>query len=303
MAPLKTSWTRLIRFVAAETSLIHIGEPVDRHLDVGLAFAKNQTIKAYEIFGSALDTNARVTNRVLTVKHLLSPLTREEVGVVRCLGLNYADHAAEANMQKPAYPILFYKPPQALIGPGAPITIPKALQPPEKHLPDYEVELTIVIGKAAKDVSEADALDYVLAYTAANDMSFRYHQTAVSQWGFSKGFDDSTPLGPVLVSATAIPDPQQVALKTIVNGRTLQDGNTADQLFTVRQTIAFLSQGTTLLPGSVIMTGTPKGVGFVKKPPIYLKNGDSVTVWVGGGIGSLVNPVVEEGAPAVKAKL
>ncbi|THG95879.1 hypothetical protein EW026_g5848 [Hermanssonia centrifuga] len=244
MPAIKTNWSRLIRFVAAETAQIHIGEPIDPELDVGLAFHKEQAIKAYEIFGSALDPAAQVTKNVLTVKQLLPPLSREQIGVVRCLGLNYADHAAEANMAKPQFPILFYKPPTALIGPEAPITIPRVTQPASKHLPDYEVELTIVIGKAAKDVSEADALNYVLAYTGAND------------------------------------------------------------IFSVRQTIAFLSQGTTLLPGSVIMTGTPKGVGFVKKPPLYLKNGDDVTVWVDGGIGTLVNPVVEEGASAaVKAKL
>lgn len=114
--------------------------------------------------------------------------------------------------------------------------------------------------------------------------------------------DDATPIGPCLVAASAIPDPQNLALKCVVNGSILQDGHTRDQLFTVRQTISFLSQGTTLLPGSVIMTGTPKGVGFVKKPAIYLKNGDQVTVWVDGGIGSLVNDVVEEGK-GLKAKL
>ncbi|KIP04544.1 hypothetical protein PHLGIDRAFT_129419 [Phlebiopsis gigantea 11061_1 CR5-6] len=303
MAPIRTQWTRLIRFVAAETSQVHLGEPVDRWQDVGLASHKKQTIRAYEIVGSALDPAAQVTNNVLTVKHLLPPLSREEIGVVRCLGLNYADHAAEANLAKPRYPILFYKPPTSLIGPDAPIHIPKATQPAEKHLPDYEVELTVVIGKAAKNVSEADALDYVLAYTGANDMSFRYHQMAVSQWGFSKSFDDATPIGPCLVSAQAISDPQKLALKCTVNGRVLQDGNTSDQIFNVRQTIAFLSQGTTLLPGSVIMTGTPKGVGFVKKPAIYLKDGDQVSVWVDGGIGTLVNDVVEEGKTPVKAKL
>ncbi|GJE84461.1 fumarylacetoacetate hydrolase [Phanerochaete sordida] len=303
MAPIKTAWTRLIRFVAAETSQVHLGEPCDRWLDVGLAFHKKQTIKAYEIVGAALDPAAQVTNNVLTVQHLLPPLTREEIGVVRCLGLNYADHAAEAGLAKPQFPILFYKPPTALIGPDAPIKIPKVTQPVDKHLPDYEVELTIVIGKPAKDVSEEDALDYVLGYTGANDMSFRYHQMAVSQWGFSKGYDDATPIGPCIVSNNAIPDPQRLALKCVLNGKTVQDGSTADQIFTVRQTVAFLSQGTTLLPGSVIMTGTPKGVGFVKKPPLYLKNGDQVTVWVDGGIGSLVNDVIEEGKGGVKARL
>ncbi|OBZ70072.1 Fumarylacetoacetate hydrolase domain-containing protein 2 [Grifola frondosa] len=300
MAPIKTQWTRLIRFVAAETSQVHIGEPVDAKLDIGLAIQQNKPVKAYEIVGSALDPTAQVTKNVLTVKELLAPLAREEVGLVRCLGLNYADHAAEAKLAKPAFPVLFYKPVTSLIGPGAPVKIPKHVQPVSKHLPDYEVELTIVIGKAAKNVSEADALDYVLAYTAANDISFRYHQMAVSQWGFSKGFDDTNPIGPCLVSASAIPDPQRLPLKCTVNGKTLQDGTTADQIFNVRQTIAFLSQGTTLLPGSIILTGTPKGVGFVKKPPLYLKGGDDMSVWVGGGIGTLVNQVVEEGA---KAKL
>ncbi|KAJ8483007.1 hypothetical protein ONZ51_g4974 [Trametes cubensis] len=294
MSPIRTQWTRLIRFVAAETAQVHIGEPVDPKLDIGLAIHQRKPVKAYEIVGSALDPSAQVTKNVLTVKELLAPLSREEVGLVRCLGLNYADHAAEANLPKPAYPVLFYKPITSLIGPEVPVTIPKHVQPVDKHLPDYEVELTIVIGKAAKNVSEADALDYVLAYTAGNDISFRYHQMAVSQWNFSKGFDNTTPIGPCLVAAHAFPDPQKVPLKTVVNGKTVQDGTTADQIFNVRQTIAFLSQGTTLLPGSIIMTGTPKGVGFVKKPPVYLKNGDDMNVWVGGGIGTLFNPVVEE---------
>ncbi|KAH9884946.1 hypothetical protein C8Q73DRAFT_718587 [Cubamyces lactineus] len=294
MSPIRTQWTRLIRFVAAETAQVHIGEPVDPKLDVGLAIHQRKPVTAYEIVGSALDPTAQVTKNVLTVKELLAPLSREEVGLVRCLGLNYADHAAEANLPKPAYPVLFYKPITSLIGPEVPVTIPKHVQPVDKHLPDYEVELTIVIGKAAKNVSEADALDYVLAYTAGNDISFRYHQMAVSQWNFSKGFDNTTPIGPCLVAAHAIPDPQEVPLKTVVNGKTVQDGTTADQIFNIRQTIAFLSQGTTLLPGSIIMTGTPKGVGFVKKPPVYLKNGDDMNVWVGGGIGTLFNPVVEE---------
>ncbi|EIW61179.1 uncharacterized protein TRAVEDRAFT_26871 [Trametes versicolor FP-101664 SS1] len=302
MSPIRTQWTRLIRFVAAETAQIHIGEPVDSKLDIGLAIHQKKPVKAYEIVGSAFDPAAQVTKNVLTVKQLLAPLSREEVGLVRCLGLNYADHAAEANLAAPAYPVLFYKPTTSLIGPEVPVTIPKHVQPVEKHLPDYEVELTVVIGKAAKNVSEADALDYVLAYTVGNDISFRYHQMAVSQWNFSKGYDNTTPIGPCLVAAHAIADPQKLSLKTVVNGKTVQDGTTSDQIFNVRQTIAFLSQGTTLLPGSIIMTGTPKGVGFVKKPPVYLKDGDDMSVWLAGGIGTLYNPVVEERG-SEKAKL
>lgn len=303
MAPVKTQWTRLIRFVAAETSKIHIGQPIDPRLDVGLAVANNKRVLAHEILGSPFDPAAQLTKNILSVKTLLSPLSREQIGLARCLGLNYADHAAEANMKKPNAPILFYKPPTAITGPNAPITIPRAAQPVSKHIPDYEVELTVVIGKAAKDVSEKEALDYVLGYTAGNDVSFRFHQMNVSQWDFSKGFDNTAPIGPCLVAASAIPDPQNLSLKAVVNGQVLQDGTTADQIFNVRQTIASLSQGTTLQPGSIILTGTPKGVGFVRKPPLYLKNGDIVQVWIGGGIGTLINPVVEEGQPSMSAKL
>ncbi|KAL0070152.1 hypothetical protein AAF712_002642 [Marasmius tenuissimus] len=336
MAPIKTQWTRLIRFVAAETSRVHIGEPVDRNLDVGLASHNGQTIKAYEIIGSALDPAAQVTENVLTVRTLLSPVSNEEVKYVRCLGLNYSDHAAEAGLAKPAFPILFIKPPSSLLGPDATITIPAVAQPPKEHLPDYEVEFTIVIGKPAKDVREEDALDYILGYTGANDVCdpprcnlrslnsildprFRSGSTrwpllsGVSQKALvSTGLipsplvrrvltpmdlrtaDNTNPLGPCLVSASSIPDPQQVPLKCVLNGTTVQDGTTADMIFSVRRTIAFLSQGTTLEPGSLILTGTPKGVGFVKKPPLYLKDGDKVSTWVGGGIGSLYNDVKEE---------
>jgi len=305
MAPIRTQWTRLIRFVAAETGNVHLGEPVDPKLDVGMAFQLRQPVKAYEILGSVTNLGSQVTQNVLTVKELLAPLARHEVGgVVRCLGLNYADHAAEANLQKPSIPVIFYKPPTTLIGPGSLVTVPRFAQPVKEHIPDYEVELVIVIGKAAKDVSEAEALDYVLGYTGANDVSFRKHQMTAGggQWSFSKSFDNTNPLGPCIVAAHAIPDPQILPLKTILNAKTVQDGNTSAQIFNVKQTIAYLSQGTTLLPGSLILTGTPAGVGFVKKPPLYLKGGDYMTTYVGGGIGTLANMVVEEAAPG-KAKL
>jgi len=174
------------------------------------------------------------------------------------------------------------------------IIIPLAAQPIEEHIPDYEVELAIVIGKAARDVPEDKALEYVLGYTASNDVSFRKFQMAVSQWCFSKSFDNTNPLGPCLVSTRQIPDPQNLTLKTTLNGKVLQDGTTANQIFSVKKTVSFLSKGTTLLPGAVIITGTPKGVGFVRNPPILLKGGDDLRVFVGGGIGTLANPVQEE---------
>ncbi|KAI0732819.1 fumarylacetoacetate hydrolase [Fomitopsis betulina] len=303
MAPIRTTWTRLIRFVAAETGNIHLGEPVDPKQDVGIAFQLRQPIKAYEVLGSVTDLGSQVTKNVLTVKELLAPLARHEVGgIVRCLGLNYADHAEEAKLEKPSVPVIFYKPPTSLIGPGALVTIPHVAQPVEEHIPDYEVELVIVIGKAAKDVSEAEALDYVLGYTGANDVSFRKLQLSAGggQWSFSK--NNTNPLGPAIVAAHAIPDPQILPLTTVLNGKTVQNGNTAAQIFNVKQTIAYLSKGTTLLPGSLILTGTPAGVGFVKKPPLYLKGGDYVSTYVGGGIGTLANLVVEEAVPG-KAKL
>ncbi|KZV64075.1 fumarylacetoacetate hydrolase [Peniophora sp. CONT] len=298
MSPIRTQWSRLIRFVAAETSEVHLGEPVDAAIDVGLAIYQRQPVKAYEIVGSAFDPAAQVTKNVLTVKQLLPPLSREQIGSVRCLGLNYADHAAEANLAKPNAPVLFYKPASSIIGSGATIVIPKVAQPVDKHLPDYEVELTIVIGKPAKNVSEQDALDYVLGYTGANDMSFRFHQMNISQWSFSKGFDNTNPLGPCIVSSTKIPDPQTLGLKSTLNGQLMQDGTTANQLFSVRETVSFLSQGTTLAPGTIILTGTPKGVGFVRKPPVFMKHGDTIQTWLDGGIGTLINPVIEEGKEA-----
>ncbi|KAF5392988.1 hypothetical protein D9757_001162 [Collybiopsis confluens] len=154
MAPIRTQWTRLIRFVAAETGGVHIGQPVDPNLDVGVAAHKGTPFKAHEIIGSALDPTSEVTKKELTVKYLLSPLSKRQVGFVRCLGLNYSDHAAEANLQAPAYPVLFVKPASSLIGPEGTVVIPAAAQPVDKHLPDYEVEFTIVIGKPAKDVKK-----------------------------------------------------------------------------------------------------------------------------------------------------
>lgn len=293
MPPVRTQWTRLIRFVAAETAQVHIGQPADPTLDVGLAAWNKQVIRVHEILGSTLDPAAQLTNTVLTVKELLSPLSQEEVKTVRCLGLNYSDHAAEAKMAKPPVPVLFYKPLTSMIGPNVPICIPKIAQPVEDHLPDYEVELTIVIGRAAKGVSEADALDYVLGYTGANDVSFRKHQMTTSQWDFSKSFDNTTPLGPCIISNNAVPDPQAIPLTCSLNGKVLQNGNTKDQIFDVRKTVAFLSQATTLEPGSVILTGTPAGVGYARKPPVVLRTGDVVQAWLGHGIGTLVNPVVE----------
>jgi 2-keto-4-pentenoate hydratase/2-oxohepta-3-ene-1,7-dioic acid hydratase in catechol pathway len=160
---------------------------------------------------------------------------------------------------------------------------------------DYECELAVIIGKRAKNVSKADALSYVLGYACANDVSARDWQRdwGGSQWCRGKTFDTFCPLGPCIVTTDEIPDPNALQIKTIVNGETLQDWNTNDMIFDVPTLIEFLSGSTTLLPGTVILTGTPHGVGMARKPPRWLKEGDSVTIEI-EKIGQLTNPVVNE---------
>uniref|UniRef100_A0A6B2LHV4 Fumarylacetoacetase-like C-terminal domain-containing protein n=1 Tax=Arcella intermedia TaxID=1963864 RepID=A0A6B2LHV4_9EUKA len=210
-----------------------------------------------------------------------------------CIGLNYKNHAKEAKMATPNLPVLFYKNLSAAQNPGDPIVVPKICQSPPEV--DYECELAIVIGKTTKNVSVKDALQYVAGYTCANDVSARRWQTerVGTQWNYGKSFDTFCPLGPVIASPEAIPDPNSLKISTVLNGQTLQSSNTNDMIFDVPTIIQFLSQSTTLLPGTVILTGTPEGVGFARRPPIYLKQGDSVTIEI-ENIGKLTNPVIEE---------
>jgi 2-keto-4-pentenoate hydratase/2-oxohepta-3-ene-1,7-dioic acid hydratase in catechol pathway len=232
----------------------------------------------------------RETGTRVSVKKLLAPL--QPVAIL-CIGLNYRRHAVETGIKIPEYPVLFMKNPAAVADPGDPIVLPKVcVNPPQV---DYEAELTVVIGKPARNVSAAKALDYVLGYTAGNDVSARWWQqhAGASQWIRGKSFDTFCPLGPELVTADEIPDPQNLQLRCILNNEVMQDGNTSDMIFSVAQLIEFLSEGTTLLPGTIILTGTPSGVGFVRQPPVFLKAGDVVSIEV-ERIGTLTNPVVEE---------
>jgi 2-keto-4-pentenoate hydratase/2-oxohepta-3-ene-1,7-dioic acid hydratase in catechol pathway len=206
-----------------------------------------------------------------------------------CIGLNYREHAKELGVPDPTYPVVFTKPTSTVIGPGDAIRIPSVCSHTEV---DYEAELAVVIGRKARDVSEVKALDYVFGYTAANDVSARTWQLELGggQWIRGKGFDTFCPLGPVLVTADEISDPQALAIRTILNDQVMQDHTTGDMIFSVAQLISFLSQDTTLLPGTVILTGTPQGVGFTRKPEVWLKDGDEVVVEI-EKIGRLVNPV------------
>ena len=227
------------------------------------------------------------TDQTATVAKLLAPV---EPTNIFCIGLNYREHAEESGAPIPEQPIVFMKPTSALCHPGDPIRLP-ACQHDEEV--DYECELAVVIGRTALNVAEAEALQYVLGYTCGHDVSARHWQLQVGggQWIRGKGFDTFCPLGPVLVTADEIPDPQALSIKTELNGQTMQDHTTGDMIFSVAQLIVFLSQDTTLLPGTVILTGTPQGVGFARKPPVWLKAGDETVIEI-ENIGRLVNPVV-----------
>jgi 2-keto-4-pentenoate hydratase/2-oxohepta-3-ene-1,7-dioic acid hydratase in catechol pathway len=211
-----------------------------------------------------------------------------EPRVLMCIGRNFAAHAAEGGSPPPDYPILFMKNLGASNGHLQPVVIPRVC---EDEI-DYEGELAVVIGKAAKDVPVERALDYVLGYTAANDISARIWQAdkGGSQWCRGKGFDTFAPMGPVLVTADEVPDPQDLDIETTLNGRQVQSSNTKHMIFSVATLISFLSEDTTLLPGTVILTGTPEGVGWARTPKLTLKDGDEVVVTI-GGIGTLRNPV------------
>ncbi|KAH7129692.1 hypothetical protein B0J13DRAFT_452548 [Dactylonectria estremocensis] len=280
-------WTHVIRFIAKEDGRIHLGQIDSKKFpDVGLAVLEGKEVEANCISGSVFD--GVVTDRKLHVAHLLSPLSIEQTPLVRCLGLNYRDHAKEANMAIPDVPVLFIKPRTALNGPHpAKINIPKIAQ---DDTADYEAELAVVISKDCRDVPESEAYNYVLGYTSSNDVSARTQQLKNSQWCFGKGLDGSAPIGPVLVSPEAIPDPHKLDIKAIHNSNVVQDSNTREMIFDIPKTIAFLSQGTTLERGTVILTGTGPGIGMVRQPKVVLRHGDDMRVYI-QDIGTLVNEV------------
>jgi 2-keto-4-pentenoate hydratase/2-oxohepta-3-ene-1,7-dioic acid hydratase in catechol pathway len=224
----------------------------------------------------------------VAVAQLLPPI---EPTNIFCIGLNYREHAKEGGQAIPTSPVIFMKPTTAVVGSGEPIRIPAACA----HGPevDYECELAVVIGTAGRDIPRDQALNHVLGYTCANDVSARrwQKQGGGGQWIRGKSFDTFCPLGPVLVTADEIEDPQDLALRTRLNGTVMQDGHTSDMIFPVAELIAFLSRDTTLLAGTVILTGTPPGVGFARKPPVWLKRGDEVAIEI-ETIGVLQNRVV-----------
>jgi len=240
------------------------------------------TLLAGDIFASLQDTG-----RKIKIAKLLAPV---EPPAILCIGLNYSQHARETNAELPRFPVLFMKNPAALNHPGDPILLPPSCMDPPQV--DFEVELAVIIGKPAKNVSVARALDYVSGYTIGNDVSARRWQKhgGGGQWVRGKSFDTFCPLGPELVTADLVPDPQQLRLQCFLNGMLMQDANTSDMIFSVAELIAYLSDGMTILPGTVILSGTPSGVGFARKPPIFLKPGDILELKI-ENLGTLCNPV------------
>jgi len=231
----------------------------------------------------------RVTDRKADVAKILAPI--QPVAIV-CIGLNYKFHAEETKAPIPRHPVVFMKLPNVVQNPGDPILLPTHLK---SEKVDYECELAVIIGKTAKNVSKAEALKHVLGYTCANDVSARDWQKegGGGQWCRGKTFDTFCPLGPVLVTADEIPNPNGLTIKTVLNGETMQDWNTGDMIFDVPTLIEFLSGSTTLVPGTVILTGTPHGVGAARTPPVFMKHGDTVSVEI-EKIGTLTNPVQDE---------
>ena len=250
-----------------------------------LAVAASSDLRALIAAGpDALASAAEGAGAPLGSAELAAPLRPPKIV---CIGLNYLDHIRESNAPRPEVPLIFAKFPTAVIGPGEPIRLASSLT----ERVDWEVELAAVIGSRLSHVTAAQALDGVFGYTVANDVSARDLQFSDGQWVRAKSIDGFCPLGPVIATADEIPDPQAVALRTIVNGETMQDSSTAEMLFGVAELIEFCSRSFAFEPGDVLLTGTPWGCGEFMDPKRSLAPGDEVIVSA-EGIGELRNPVV-----------
>ena len=259
----------------------------DEQGEVGYA-AQQPDGMALELAGDIYNSPVLIGKMADVVK-LLAPI---QPSSIICIGLNYRRHAQETGAKIPEFPIVFFKGINTLLNPGEPILLPTHLRSDEV---DYECELAVVIGRSCKNVSRQNALDYVLGYTCCNDVSARDWQIkrGGGQWCRGKSFDTFSPLGPMLVTPDEIPNPNALKIRTVLNDQVMQDWNTNDMIFDVPTLIEFLSGSTTLLPGTVILTGTPHGVGMAQKPPRWLKPGDSVSIEI-EKVGTLTNSVANE---------
>jgi 2-keto-4-pentenoate hydratase/2-oxohepta-3-ene-1,7-dioic acid hydratase in catechol pathway len=259
-----------------------------RLAELGFNGSLFELIENYNSVSEKLLSNLDSSNKFEKIdqNNFDAPIKRPQK--IIAIGLNYIDHASESKMELPKTPLVFTKFPNSIIGPTDTIIIPKDLT----NRVDYEVELGVVIGKEGKNIPREKALEFVFGYTVVNDVSARDLQFADGQWVRGKSLDTFCPLGPVIVTADEISNPQDLNLICEVNGEKLQNDSTQNMIFGVADLISILSNSFTLEPGDIIATGTPSGVGFSRKPPIYLKDGDIVKTYV-EGIGELINPVKE----------
>jgi 2-keto-4-pentenoate hydratase/2-oxohepta-3-ene-1,7-dioic acid hydratase in catechol pathway len=291
-----TSSPRVGALLPDGTSVLNFAVAVDASADVPLLawfdLGDEWLPKARQIHDQLAKNTARVETlprgSVLPLAELVLGAPVPRPGKIICVGLNYRDHAAESNMPVPTSPVTFSKYVTAITAPGLPIRLPAT----SKEV-DYEAELAVVIGRRAKHVTAEQAWNCVLGYTNLNDVSARDLQFADKQWQRGKSCDTFAPIGPAVVTRDAIADPHRLRIQLRLNGQTMQDSSTEQLIFGIDTVIAFLSETVTLEPGDVIATGTPPGVGFARKPPVFLKPGDVVEVEV-EGLGVLSNPVIAD---------
>ncbi len=236
-----------------------------------------------DIFG-----DYKITSRNAQIVKLLAPLVPVNI---LALGINYKKHGDETAMSYPEQPILFLKATTCITGHDSPIVLPAA----GPDCVDYEAELAVIIGRKAKNIQPAQAMDYILGYTCANDISARDWQfdRQKGQWARGKSFDTFCPLGPWMLTTEEIADPDNLRISAVLNGKVVQESSTAQMIFNIQEIVSNLSKSMTLLPGTVILTGTPEGVGFTRQPPLYLQEGDSISVEI-EKIGTLTNQVIRE---------
>ncbi len=259
-------------------------EDIDGNVVFGVV--DNEIAREAELIEGDVFSDFNLSGKKVAIKKLLAPIDPPNIIAI---GLNYRDHAEESGMEIPDHPLVFIKLTTSVIGDGDSIVLPK--EAPDEV--DYEAELAVIIGKRCKNILPEEANDYILGYTCGNDVSARDCQLRFdSQWARAKSFDTFCPLGPWIVTVDEC-DVADVGIKSIVSGEVMQDSRTSQLIFSVPVLLSYLSRQFTLLPGTVIMTGTPPGVGFARKPPRFLREGDQVVIEI-EGIGRLTNSVCRE---------
>jgi 2-keto-4-pentenoate hydratase/2-oxohepta-3-ene-1,7-dioic acid hydratase in catechol pathway len=277
----------LVSFSEADSNVPRPGVLVQQSgAVIDLIPAYDDTLAVIAAGVTTIDNSAAHPSHKLSEVRLLAPISSPPR--IFAIGLNYRDHAAEAKMALPSAPVVFFKLPTAIIGPGDAIVLPK-----NSTEPDYEAELAFVIGKGGYRIPATAWREHVYGYTIINDVSARDVQKATSQWSLAKSFPTYCPMGPAIVTADEVADPHQLAISLSINGETLQNSNTRELIFKIPALIEYISSITPLLPGDIVSTGTPSGVGMGRTPQRWLRPGETVTVTI-EGLGSLTNPVVAE---------